>query len=138
MPQKSPCACRLERRPLLTQLIQLPLGLSKGSTLHAESLAMRSKALPFLRQVLGGGVTQGIAYFGLCRGLGQELPSALALQRPLGEALLARDPQQAATRVAEAAFEFVVGPRQARHIIAMAQARPIAPADRVEVQSKLR
>ena len=45
---------------------------------------MRSKALPFLRQVLGGGVTQGIAYFGLCRGLGQELPSALALQRPLG------------------------------------------------------
>jgi hypothetical protein len=65
-------------------LIQLHLSLSKGSTLHAESLAMRSKALPFLHQVLGGGLTQGIAYFGLCRGLGQELPSALALQRPLG------------------------------------------------------
>jgi hypothetical protein len=45
---------------------------------------MRSKALPFLRQVLRGGVTQGLAYFGLCGGLGQELPSALALQRPLG------------------------------------------------------
>src|SRR5262245_14939832 len=84
VPQKSPCACRLERRPPLTQLIQLTLGLSKRSTLHAESLAMRSKALPVLRQVLGGGLTHGIAYFGFCRGLGQELPSALALQRPLG------------------------------------------------------
>src|SRR4029450_6758750 len=110
----------------------------KVSPLHAESLAMRSKALPFLRQVLGGGLTQGIAYFGLCRGLGQELPSALALQRPLGYALLPRDPQQAAPRVAEAAFEFVVGPRQARPIIAVEQAGPIVPADRVEVQSKLR
>ena len=119
-------------------LIQLNLGLSKGSTLHAESLAMRSKALPFLRQVLSGGVTQGIAYCGLCGGLGHELPSALALQRPLGEALLACDPKQAATRVAEAAFECVVGPRQARHLIAVEQARPRAPADRVEVQSTLR
>jgi hypothetical protein len=99
---------------------------------------MRSKALPFLCQVLSGGVTQGLAYFGLCGGLGQELPSALALQRPRGEALLARDPKQAATRIAAAAFECVVGPRQAQHIIAVEQARPITPADRVEVQSKRR
>ena len=124
MPQKSPCACRLERRPPLTQLLQWHLGLSTGSTLHAESLAMRSTALPFLRQVLSGGVTQGLAYFGLCGGLGPELPSALALQRPLGEALLARDPKPAATRVAAAAVECVGGPRQAQPIIAVAQARP--------------
>jgi hypothetical protein len=97
---------------------------------------MRSTALPFLRQVLGGGGTQGLASFGLCRGLGQELPSALALQRPLGEALLAREPQQAATRVAAAACAFVGGPRQARHLIAVEPAGPRAPAARVEVQSQ--
>ncbi len=99
---------------------------------------MRSKALPFLRQVLGGGLTQGLAYFGLCRGLGQELPSALALPHPRGEALLARDPKHAATRVAEAACACVVGPSQARHIRAVEQAGPRAPADRVEVQSTRR
>jgi hypothetical protein len=62
----------------------LHLSLSKGAILHAEALAMRSKALPFLHQVLGGGLTPGIAYLGLWRGLGQERPSAWALQRPLG------------------------------------------------------
>src|SRR5882762_9732533 len=47
--QKSPCACNLQHRPPLTQLIKLSLSLFKGSALHAESLAMLSKALPFLR-----------------------------------------------------------------------------------------
>ena len=67
---------------------------------------------------------------------GEDLPGALALQGPLRLALLARGPQQAATRIAEATFELVVGPRQARHVIAAEQAGPIAPADRVEVTTK--
>ncbi len=50
--QKSPCACNLQHRPPLTQLIKLSLSLFKGSALHAESLAMLSKALPFLRSLL--------------------------------------------------------------------------------------
>ena len=57
IPQKSPCACSLQRRPSLTQLIKLRLGLSQGPALHAETLAMRSKALPFLCQVLGWDLT---------------------------------------------------------------------------------
>ena len=76
---------------------------------------MRSTALPGLRQVRGEGLPQGIAYFGLCRGLGQELPGALTVQRPLGLPLLARGPQQAATRLAQVAFQLVIGPRQPRH-----------------------
>ena len=134
--QKSPCTCSLEHRPLLTQLIELRLGLSQGSALHAEPFAMRSKALPFLSQVLRWSVAHRIEYLRLCWGPRQEFPGALALQRALREALLARGPQQAALRIAEAAFEFVVGPRQARHVIAVKQARPIAPADLVEMQTK--
>jgi len=60
----------------------------------------------------------------------------LALQRALGEALLARGPQQAAPRITEATFEFVVCARQARDSIAVEQPRPIAPADLVQVQAK--
>src|SRR5215510_10003294 len=98
---------------------------------------MRSKALPFLSQILRWSVAHRIEYLRLCGGPRQEFPGALALQRALREALLARDPQQAAPRIAEAAFEFVVGPRQVRHVIAVEQARPIAPADLVEMQTKL-
>ena len=49
IPQKSPCACSLKCRPLLTEPIELSLGLSQGTALQAEPLAMCSKALPFLR-----------------------------------------------------------------------------------------
>ena len=97
---------------------------------------MRSKALPFLRQILRWGLTHGIEYLGLCWGAREEFPRALALQRALCEALLARGPQQAAPRITEAAFELVVGPRQPRHVIAVKQAGPIAPADLVEVTAK--
>jgi hypothetical protein len=41
-------------------LIELSLRLFTGSTLQAESLAMLSKALPFLRQVLRWDVTQAV------------------------------------------------------------------------------
>ena len=54
MPLKSPCACRLSRRPPLTQLFALRLGLSQGAALQPEPLAMLRKALPFLRHVLRG------------------------------------------------------------------------------------
>ncbi len=99
---------------------------------------MLSKALPFLREVLHGGLTQSLAYFGLCRGPWQELPGAVALQRPLREAFLPRGAQHAATRGTEVTFPCVVRPRQAWHVIAVEQARPRAPADGVEVQTTLR
>src|SRR5712691_10835308 len=97
---------------------------------------MRSKALPFLHQLLRWCLTRGIEYLGLCWGAREEFPSALALWRALCKAILACGPQQAATCITEAAFEFVVGPRQARHVVAVKQARPIASADLVEVTAK--
>lgn len=63
---------------------------------------MLSKALPLLCQVLGWRVRHGIQEFGLGRGAWQQFPRALALQRALRQALLARGPQQAATRITEA------------------------------------
>ena len=68
--------------------------------------------------------------------MGQEFPGTLALARPLCLPLLARGLKQAATRIAKVAFELVVGPRQPRHLIAVEQAGPRAPADRVEVTAK--
>ena len=78
----------------------------------------------------------GIEEFGLGRGARPQLPGALALQRALRQTLLACGPQQAAARIAETAFEFVVGPRQARHIVAVEQAGALALADLVEVGAK--
>src|SRR2546423_11240092 len=98
---------------------------------------MLSQALPFLRQLLTRGLTHGIKELGFCWGAREEFPRALALQRALREALLACGPQQAPPCITEAAFELVVGPRQARHIIAVKQAGPIAPADLVEMTAKL-
>jgi hypothetical protein len=97
---------------------------------------MRSKALSFLRQVLRESVTYDIQYLGLCWGAREEFPRALALQRALREALLACGSQQAAPCITEVAFDLVVGPRQARHVIAVKQAGPIAPADFVEMTAK--
>src|SRR5712691_5934790 len=68
IPQKSPCACSLECRPSLTQLIKLRLGLFKGAALQAEPLTMLSAALPLLSHVLRWGLTQAIEQLGLCRG----------------------------------------------------------------------
>ena len=97
---------------------------------------MCSKALPFLRQLLRWSWTHGIEYLGLCWRAREEFPRALTLPRALCEALLARSPQQAAPRITEVTFEFVVGPWQPRHVIAVKQAGPIAPADRVEMTAK--
>jgi hypothetical protein len=99
---------------------------------------MRSTALPFLRQVLRRSLTSGPQYLGLCGRTREEFPRALALQRALREALWARGPQQAATGIAAAACECVIGPWDARHVTAVEQAGPIAPADLVEVQTKRR
>src|SRR4030095_10028529 len=66
MPLKSPCACRLDCAPCLTQLIELSLRLTEGSALQAEPLAMRSKALPFLRQIRRWDLPHGLEYLGLC------------------------------------------------------------------------
>jgi len=97
---------------------------------------MRGKALPFLSQVLRWSVAHRIEYLRLCWGPRQEFPGALALQRALREALLTRRPQQAALCITEAAFDLVVDPWQAQHVIAVKQAGPIAPADLVEVTAK--
>ena len=121
---------------MLTQLIELRLSLFQGAALQAKPLAMRSKTLPFLRQLLRWNLTHGIECLGLGWGVREEFPRALALERALCEPLLACGPQQAATCITEAAFECVVGPRQARHVVAVKQAGPIAAADRVEVTAK--
>jgi len=84
---------------------------------------MLSQALPFLCQLLTWGLTHGIKELGLCWGVREECPSALALQRALREALLACGPQQAPPCITQVAFELVVGPRQARHIIGSATGR---------------
>ncbi len=117
----------------MTQLIALRLGLSQGSALQVETLAMHRHALSFLRQLLGWEVTQGSEELALCRGPGQEFPGTLAWQCPLRLALLARGLQEAATRIAQVTFQRIVGPRQPLHVIAVQQAGPIAPADLVEV-----
>ena len=62
----------------------------------------------------------------------------MAYQSPLCLPLLARDLQQATAGLAKVAFEFVVGPREARHFIAMEQPRPVAPTDGVQVTAKRR
>ena len=46
---------------------------------------------------------------------------------------MACGPQQAAPGITEVTFERVGGPRQARHVVAVQQAGPIAPADLVEM-----
>src|SRR5262249_15959131 len=97
---------------------------------------MRSKALPFLSQVRRSGLTQGPQYLGLCQWLREKFPGALALQRALRLALLTRDPQQAAPRLAKVAFQLIIGPREVRHIIAVEQPRPMTAADLVQVQAK--
>src|SRR2546428_5984251 len=99
---------------------------------------MLGKALPFLRQLFGGGGRQRRKEGSLGRGSRQQFPGTLALQRALRQPLLACSAKQAVTRIAEVAFEFVVGPRQSRHLIAVEQARPIAPTDRVKVCAKRR
>jgi len=81
-------------------------------------------------------LAHGIEYLGLWGMAREEFPSALALQRALREALVTCGPQQVVTCSTAAAFERVVGPRQARHVIAVQQAGPIAPADLVEVTAK--
>jgi hypothetical protein len=72
--------------------MELSASLSEGSTLQAEPLAMCSKALPFLCQLLRGGLTRGLESLGRCWGAREEFPRALALQRALGETLVARGP----------------------------------------------
>jgi len=99
---------------------------------------MRRKTLPRLRQVLGGGLTQGLLARGRGRRVGQPCPGALAWPRPLRVPLVARGPQQTATRLTQVAFQLVVGPRQARDLLAVAQTGPIAPTAQVEMTAKRR
>ena len=71
--------CATACRPLLTQLIELRLSLFQGAALQAKPLAMRSKTLPFLRQLLRWNLTHGIECLGLGWGVREEFPRALAL-----------------------------------------------------------
>jgi hypothetical protein len=80
---------------------------------------MCSKALPFLRQLLRWGLTHGLESLGLCGGAREEFPRALAVQCTLRKTFLACGPQQAAPCITEAAFELIIGPREAWHVIAV-------------------
>ena len=68
--------------------------------------------------------------------MGQQFPGAQALQCPLRLPLLARGPQQTATRLTKVAFTLIISPRQARSVIAVEQTGPIAPTDPGEVTAK--
>jgi hypothetical protein len=114
----------------------LRLRLLQGTALPAATLAMCSKMLPRLRQVLRRGVTEDLLELRLWWGVGQEVPGALAWPPPLRLPLRAGGPHQTATRLATVAFPRVLGPREPWELIAMEQARPRAPADRVEVTAK--
>ena len=98
---------------------------------------MLSKTLSFLSKVLRWDVTEAVESLGLNRRSREECPRPLALPRALRQALLARRPQQGTAGIAEPAFDLVVRPGQPRHVVAVEQPRPIAPADRVEMMAKL-
>ena len=125
--QKSPCASRGYRSPPLTQLSKLNLGLTSGSTLHAESLTVLSKSLSLLSQVRWWNLTQAVEQCGLCRRSRQQFPSPLTLQGAPREPLLTGDSEHLPPRIAEMAFDLIVGPRQAGHVVTVEEARPIAP-----------
>ena len=97
---------------------------------------MCSKALPVLRSLLKGGLAHGLEYLGLGWRAREEFPRALALPRARREALVTCGPQQAATDITAVAVDLVIGPWQARHVIAVKQAAPRVPADRVAVTAK--
>jgi len=98
---------------------------------------MLSKSLSLLNQVLWWNLAQSVKQFGLRRRSRQQFPSALTLQGAPREALLAGDSEHLTPGIAEKAFNLIVGPRQARHIIAMEKARPIAPTYFIEMQAKV-
>jgi hypothetical protein len=93
---------------------------------------MRSTTLPLLRPGLGGSVPEGLRSLGRWQGVGQAFPGTLSVARPLRVPLVARGRTAAATPIAYMAFPRVVGPRQARPVIAVDQAGPLAPADHGE------
>ena len=98
---------------------------------------MLRKTLSFLSQILRWDVTQAVEELGLDRRSREEFPRPLAVQRAFRQALLARRPQQVTAGIAEPAFDLVVRPGQPRHVVAVEQPGPIAPADRVEMMAKL-
>jgi hypothetical protein len=98
---------------------------------------MRSNALAFLRHVLRGDVTHTVEELGRDRRSRQECPRPVAWQRAFRQALLARSPQQVTAGIAAPACKLGVRPGQTRHVVAVEQAGPRAPADRVEMLAQL-
>src|SRR5512132_1972704 len=97
---------------------------------------MGGQTWPLLCQLCGWSLPESRLALCLCRGVLQECPGPLTSQRPLGLPLLARELQQATAGLATVAGACVVGPREARHVRAMAQPRPLAPTDGVQVTAK--
>ena len=107
-----------------------------GSGSASEIVGDAQQSAAFLAQAPPVEFDTRLEYLGLCQWPGEEFPGALTLQRALRLALLARGPQQAAPGIAKVAFQRIVGPRQGRHIVAVEQAGPIAPADLAKVTAK--
>ncbi len=89
---------------------------------------MLSKSLSLLSEALQWNLAQSVEQFGLRRWSRQQFPSALTLSHAPREPLLTGDSEHLTPSISEKAFDLIVGPRQTRHIIAMEEARPIAPA----------
>ena len=98
---------------------------------------MLSKSLPLLRQLLRWNLAQSVEQLGLRRRSRQQFPSALTLQSASCEPLLPRDSEPLTPRIAKQAFDLVIGPRQAGHIVTVEEAGPIAPTHFVEVTAKI-
>ena len=98
---------------------------------------MLSKSLSLLNQVLWWNLAQSVKQVGLRRRSRQQFPSALTLQGAPRAALLTGASEHLTPGIAEKAFNLIVGPRQARHILAMEKARPIAPPYFIEMKAKV-
>ena len=113
------------------------LGFQGGVSIPLVKGGVKSPAreAPVSSRAEGRGSTR--LYLGLDRRSREEFPRPLALQRAFRQALLARSPQQGTAGIAEPAFNLVVRPGQTRHVVAVEQPGPIAPAARVEMMAKL-
>src|SRR5712691_11138388 len=113
-----------------------PTGELRRQDFHLQVQQLVSLRSLLWVQVLRWDVTQAVESLGLDRRSREEFPRPVALQRAFRQALLVRSPQQGTVGIAEPAFDLVVRPGQPRHVVAVEQPGPIAPADLSEMMAK--
>jgi len=99
---------------------------------------MLSQSLSLLSQVRRWNLAQSVEQLGLRRRSRQPFPRALTLQGAPRETLVPRDAPHPTPRIAQQAFDRIMGPRQAGHIITVEEAGPIVSTHFVKVKAKVR